>query len=176
MSELIKSLDTKYFPEGNLGLEPPEDIVNLPGVSEFVISRLVKVRKEGIEKIVYVAGIIGSDGPEHEDFNRAQLKMRAAELRSESSTRFVFTSPDIFTPGLFQRLRESQLERREKRIHLIEFWRGIFRSGEINDLILTQGWRRSEGAIDEFKTATSLGINILDEDKGSTAERTIVFP
>jgi hypothetical protein len=158
-------------------LEPPLDVVNLPSVKVFLIDRLQAYRDtRGYRQVAYVAGIIGSKGQEFEDFNRAELKRIAEEYRKADETVFTFTSPDVFTKGLFARLEESRLERNERRLLLIEFWRGVLGSGQVNNLILTPGWRESMGATDEYNVAVNLGISIHDIEQSVDPASRIIIP
>ncbi|OGH10799.1 MAG: hypothetical protein A3B38_03805 [Candidatus Levybacteria bacterium RIFCSPLOWO2_01_FULL_36_13] len=130
-------------------------------VLDAVISLFEKTRKEtGDSRIGYVAGIIGSDGENRVDENRKILDRHTQRIRTEYDFP-IFSATDIFeNPDLWYRLEEIRLERPERRMAFLHFWREVLELGKVTDIFMTPRWEKSEGASDEHETAKRLGIKI----------------
>lgn len=115
--------------------------------------------KNGNIKIGYVAGILNSDGQKHFEDNRKKLADYAEKLRKIHKFP-IFSSVDIFSNEVYDRLEEWKvsLEERETKARL--FWREILEGGHVTDIFMTPRWEKSKGATDEHKTAKRIGLTI----------------
>lgn len=133
---------------------------SLPRVKEQIVALFEQMKGENGEKrIGYVAGIIGSDGLEKVAENMQKLAEHTERIRREQDFP-IFSSTDIFSEELYERLEEMRLEYEEQRKVFMQFWREIFEEGGISDIFMTPRWEESEGAFDEYETAKRLGIAI----------------
>lgn len=133
---------------------------NLNSIREAIVMLFEAIRKEtGEKRIGYVAGIIGSDGPEKMQENRDKLIVHTEKIRGEQKYP-IFSSTDIFTKEVYDQLEEIKLEWLLRRQFFIKFWREVLEQGKFTDIFMTPRWEESEGAIDEYETAKRLGITI----------------
>ena len=131
------------------------------------LKMLRRLRDDGFT-IHHIAGPITADGDENINANLAKLLEWRTELSAALGPKaFVFTSPVIFSEGLYVRLGTFEKEPVQREIEFREFWDKLFESGVIDEIHLTPGWERSEGATREHETAKRLGIktNYLKETK-----------
>ena len=112
----------------------------------------IHVEKPGT-RLGYVAGIITSDGPEKIWENIDHLEQHTHRLRAEHSWP-IFSATDVFSRELFDRLDVGVAHPQEYQ----HFWRNVLGSGYVTDIFMTPRWEISKGAIDEFETATRLGL------------------
>lgn len=124
-------------------------------VKLFEITR----KKNNIEKIGYVAGIITSDGREYFAANRKRLADYVKKLR-EIHKFPMFSAVDVFSSEVYERLGEWKLPFREREIKARYFWRKILKSGHITDIFMTPRWEKSKGASNEHETAKKIGLRI----------------
>ncbi|MBI2613444.1 MAG: hypothetical protein HYW62_01605 [Candidatus Levybacteria bacterium] len=123
-------------------------------------------KKNSIEKIGYVAGIITSGGPEYFKANRRRLADYVGKLRKIHNFP-MFSAIDVFTSEVYERLEEWKLPFSEREVKARSFWRKILKSGHVTDIFMTPRFKKSKGASDEHKTAKEIGLTIhyMNEDK-----------
>lgn len=137
-----------------------KDATNLNEVRDamIIICKQIKL-KNALMRLGYVAGIIYSDGPEKVEENIRILNDHTEKIKK--SVDFpIFSSPDIFNNGLFDRLIEAKLPRDESKAAFVKFHREILEQAGITDIFMTPRWEKSEGAKDEYETAVRLGLEI----------------
>lgn len=117
-----------------------------------VINALKKVKRNGIKNIGYVSGIISSDGVKHIPVNVKALEMYTEFYRSYVQFP-VFSSSDIFYGKYIEKFNLNQSE-------WFSFWNNILKSETITDVFMTPRWEVSKGALEEYKTAKALSLNI----------------
>ncbi len=133
---------------------------NIYEVSEATLNVLSLVRREHPDQtIVYVAGAITADGPDKIEENSRILAERAAQVRKVHP--LTFSAPDIFTPEVYQKIKGLSLPQ-EQYFH---FFRRKLRSGFIDVVYMTPGWVRSSGSRDEYQTAHTNGITVVEMEK-----------
>ncbi len=107
--------------------------------------------------IIYVAGIISSDGKDFIQRNRQILANNTEKVREATrETAFVFSAEDIFDDKVIAKLDPNEISNEE---NWYQFWRNVLRSG-VTHIVLTPRWEESKGATDEFLTANSIGLPI----------------
>lgn len=136
-------------------------ISNMVELRDAMIVLFEMLRMEtGQDRIGYVAGVIGSEGEDKVEANREILRNYTERIRAENDFP-IFSATDIFeTPGLWERLPETNLEINERRKVFIKFWRELLELGKVTDIFMTPRWEISEGATDEYETSQRLGIEI----------------
>lgn len=133
---------------------------NLDQVRDKIVTLFERTRKKtGSERIGYVAGIIGSDGPEKVEENRKKLADNTERIRATNDFP-IFSATDVFSEELFIRLEELRLSLLERRQAFIKFWREVLELGRVTDIFMTPRWEESEGARDEHETAQRLSIKV----------------
>lgn len=124
------------------------------------LKMLKELRSEGLS-IHHIAGPITADGDHNIKRNLAQLLKQRVELASKLGPKaFVFTSPLIFSEGLYVRLGTFDKEPVQREAEFQEFWDKLLESGLIDEIHFTTGWERSVGAKCEHQTAITNGIKI----------------
>ncbi len=111
-------------------------------------------------KVVYVSGMISSDGPPKIPENLRLLAKRTEEIRVKEDEALVFSASDIFSVELGNRLHATGVLGADYML----FWRKILEAGIVDTVVMTKRWRNSVGARDEFNVAMELGLKIIDED------------
>lgn len=113
----------------------------------------------GIIRIGYVAGIVNSDGPQYFEINRKKLANHAGKLRRIHKFP-MFSAVDVFSDYVYAQLEEMELSFDQREAKMRSFWRKILKSGCVTDIFMTPRWDRSNGAVDEHKTAKTIGLTI----------------
>jgi hypothetical protein len=129
-------------------------VTDLQGIQTNFIAIMRGIR-ERWPRLGYVAGIVSSDGPDHIERNMDILRRYEAAIRSRSDYP-VFSSADLFSRKVYGQVRLSGLTNQA----FMDLWKGIFEAGFITDVSFTPRWENSEGARDEYKNASFLGMNI----------------
>lgn len=115
-------------------------------------------RQNSTLPITYVAGIVTSDGPQNIDKNMQMLSVYVDRLISDN--RFgpqVFSASDVFNRPLFAKFDNAGAENSD----YLNFWVKILRTKTVDNLLLTPGWRRSNGATAENNVAKQVKLNIF---------------
>ena len=106
-----------------------------------------------------MAGIISSDGPQYFEINRKKLANHTKKLRIIHKFP-IFSAIDVFSTDVYMRLKEMTLSFEKREVKMRFFWREILKSGYITDIFMTPRWDKSNGAVDEHKTAKIIGLTI----------------
>lgn len=134
---------------------------SLDDVLAKTLNEFQRLTESGLE-VHYVAGAISSDGDEHIDRNIAELLRLQVEVAQQLGEKaIVLTSPAIFTPLMYKKLRIFEMPRVERELNLQGFWDKIISSGYISGIHFAPNWRRSVGAKLEHEAATQNGTGIF---------------
>lgn len=128
---------------------------SLEEVTLSLVSYLSKIHAS--KKIVYVSGIITSDGQDFIKRNIRNLKRHTKDISCGTDSH-VFSAVDALTSNVIENLRKHNHYTEE---HYRVFWKTILESKVIDSIVMTPGWSRSSGAIIEYRTALSEKIEIL---------------
>ncbi len=131
-----------------------EGIVDLQGVGTIFINILTDTRRRW-PRLGVISGVVSSEGREHIPRNMQTLREHEGIIRSEVDYP-VFSCADVFSPKVYAQIALDGLTNQS----FIEFWQRVFEEGKITDVFMTPRWEISEGARDEFETATRLGLQI----------------
>lgn len=123
-----------------------------------VIEILWQLKRKGIQRIGYVAGLVSSDGEEKIQENLERLNFYTNLLSKKYPKAKFFSAADIFNKELYKKLLGENFIISKRKKSFLEFWRGILKNGGVDDVSMTPGWDRSVGAINEHKTILKLGI------------------
>lgn len=124
--------------------------------------KVIAYRKGNQARVVYVAGPISSDGEHKIAANIERLmEFRRALAHGLGEGAFVFASPSIFTPSVYQRLRIFDMPREERELKLQGFYDKVIESKHLDGIYFTPGWDRSTGAKREHETAVRVGVPVL---------------
>ncbi len=86
-------------------------------------------KKKNAKRIGYVAGIIGSEGPEHVENNLKKLMDYTMTIRKKHDFP-IFSATDVFKEtGLLETLQEMKLSRNEREVLFITFGERFFLAG-----------------------------------------------
>lgn len=123
--------------------------------------------KNKTNRIGYVAGIINSDGPEYYRANRKRLTDYVKKL-GEIHKFPMFCAVNVLSSEVYEKLAEWKLPFSEREVKARSFWRKILKSGHVTDVFMTPRFEKSEGALDEHKTAKKIGLTIhyVEEPSG----------
>lgn len=125
-------------------------------VRDGLIALLARVKAEHPEeRILYVIGIISSDGAEHVQRNLDALE-RNTKLLREHYGPFVFSARSVWSDELFARVGSPNIPEQD----FIQLWDEMLHCGCISGLLLTPRWEISRGAQDEHRIARSLNLEI----------------
>ena len=127
---------------------------SLKEVADLVTARLRHVRQDA-DRLVYVAGIVSSDGPEQIATNLRSLHQNATYVAERFSAP-TFSAADVFSPDVYARVG---LETRTN-AEFCHFWTAVLRSGFVTDIVLTPRWRTSAGARSEYAVARRRGLRL----------------
>ncbi|MEA3355622.1 MAG: hypothetical protein U9Q63_04040 [Patescibacteria group bacterium] len=134
-----------------------KDTISLSEIRETLVTNLAKfVEETQPQKVGFVAGAITAPTIEEINQNRARLVRFASHLNKQHPDCFFFSSADIFTDNVRERINSSQVSHEQ----WMDYWRTILNANLITDLFLTPGWKKSAGTRDEHKTAKTIGLNI----------------
>jgi hypothetical protein len=127
-------------------------------VETRLLGMLAILEDEGVG-IALVSGAVFADGFEHVDRNLAAINSRTNTVR-QTFPGVVLSCPDvIYNLGLHDRLDVYSWPYDKRRERFLQFWQNVVNGG-VTDLFMVPGWERSEGARDEYATATRLGLQI----------------
>jgi hypothetical protein len=133
---------------------------SLDDVFTKTVTELQGYTESGLE-IHYVAGTISSDGDEYIERNIAELlRLQAVLTQQLGEKALVLTSPVIFTPAVYDRLKVFELPREERELKFQNFWDKIITSGYMTGIHFAPKWERSIGTKLEHEAATQQGIDI----------------
>jgi len=123
--------------------------------------KVIAYRKGNQSRVVYVAGPISSAG-EHKIVENIErlMEFQRALARELGEGAFVFASPSIFTPDIYERLRIFEMPRDEREDQLRKFFDTVIESKHLDGVYFTPGWERSIGARREHETALRVGVPI----------------
>ena len=107
------------------------------------------------KKIIFVTGVITSDGPEHVEENRKKLFTATECIRSKTDG-FVFCWEHIFTDGVKARINYNEIPYED----FLVCSKDIIESCVLTDVYMTYGWERSTGARLEHDTALTKKIPV----------------
>ncbi len=138
---------------------------SLKDVQNFVIPILKAANNNGKTSIAYISGIISSDGPSQIQKNITALKCYTDYYRRTQPFP-VFSSSDIFNIQIEGKFSATQKE-------WVTFWNNILMSGFITDLFLTPRWHCSQGAKEEYRTASIMGLKIRDDSNSPNLLRLV---
>lgn len=125
---------------------------NLDEVADLLIDYL----KKSNGPVMYVAGMVTSEGPENIEKNVAVLESWTQKIARENPF-IVFSSNDVFGKSrLWKKFDNLGFINQE----YVNFWRKILESGAVTDIVMTPRWEISNGARDEHKTAKRHDISI----------------
>lgn len=147
--------------EAPIPLDFRERFVNVRNFQELAattVEWIQEKKKGGAERIGFVSGIVASQGPEHVKENMKKLLDETTRLGAEHGFP-VFSSTEIFTSGVWEKLPEVKLPKAERSPHMHKLFRDIL-AGGVTDLFMMPDWEQSGGAIDENKAAKELGLQI----------------
>jgi hypothetical protein len=109
--------------------------------------------------IALVSGAVFADGLEHVARNLTTINNHTQAVR-QTFPGVVLSCPEvIYNLGLDRTLDVYSWPYDQRRERFIQFWQNVV-SGGVTDLFMVPGWERSEGARDEYATATRLGLQI----------------
>jgi len=133
-------------------------------VARFELTRIFKeVKRHPGATIGFVSGIVTSDGPEHIARNLQTLSAYAHQIRRGGLFGPNIISPaDVFNIPLIAKF--DNLGAKES--DYLKFWRELLRSRLIDFVFMTPGWKRSQGATQEYIIAKQLHLNILSINLG----------
>lgn len=109
--------------------------------------------------LAYVAGVLTSEG----DFeqNRERLRRLTEKARFHFYPYPVFSAVDVFSDGVYERLKESKEPYEEREIKFRNFWKNILSvPGLVTHVYMTPRWNISKGAIAEEIQALRNGLNV----------------
>lgn len=124
-------------------------------LDDVLTSTLAILDRLGQPRIGLVSGPITADGPANVSRNIHTL-LRHARYLEEANGIPIVAAPYVFTESVYERIRVHEIA--EPRFH--DFWRAVLRSGRVTDVYMVDGWDRSNGAMDEFRVASELGLAI----------------
>lgn len=124
--------------------------------------KVIAHRKGDQFRVIYVAGPISSDG-EHKIVENIErlMEFQRALAHELGQGAFVFASPSIFTPSVYERLRVFEMQRALREKGLQEFFDAVIESGYLDSIYLAPGWERSVGARREYETARRIGVEVV---------------
>lgn len=132
----------------------------LDDVLKASIKMLKRLRADGYTTH-HIAGPITADGDENINVNLVKLMEWRSELSAALGPKaFVFTSPVIFSEGLYVRLGTFDKEPLQRESEFRDFWDKLLESGVVDEIHFTPGWERSVGATREHETAERLVMKI----------------
>lgn len=145
-----------------------KDVHNLEDIGFVVCDVISKLRESGVTEVGFVSGPVNnSKDPDKKvryevmKENMQYMREVASNLRAERGTPIV-ASTDIFDVA-WRDLEEVQPDfpegKRSERMK--DLFDKILASG-VTNVFMIRGWRNSEGALHEKKTAENLGIQIHD--------------
>ncbi|QQG44393.1 MAG: DUF4406 domain-containing protein [Candidatus Roizmanbacteria bacterium] len=143
---------------------------NFSDIQNALKKSIDEMKERGIQKIGFVSGPVAKNSEPDPELRRKstmenseRMRKYAAQLREEQGFP-VFASTDIFDIiwddlEELKRVKEGTLSREEMSAMMKPLFQEVLRSG-VTDIYMIPGWDQSEGAVDEFKTAQEIGINI----------------
>ncbi len=111
-----------------------------------LLEQLQKIKKE--KKVIYVSGIITSEGEQNIKGNIEELKKYVNHIRNTTKSS-VFAASDVITEKILDNFAESNYTEKDYR----KFWREIINSNLIDKIIMTPKWFKSIGAKEEYIVA-----------------------
>lgn len=108
-------------------------------------------------QIIYVQGVISSDGETKIAHNLRVLQMRTARIQKVMSVP-VFSSTDIFTANIYSQIEETHLPRNLREYYFRNWWGDIIQSGFISHICQTPRHQISEGC--NFEEYAGRAVNL----------------
>lgn len=125
---------------------------------ERFLSSLAEIKQHNPElRVYYVIGIVTSEGPAFVERNLQLLQERVRKVE-EKVGGLVLSAADIFNRELFEKFDTMGATNED----YLNFWEEVLSSKHITDVVRAPGWKRSEGARHENKTAKRLGLPTHD--------------
>ena len=134
------------------------NVRNFQELSSATVEWMQEKKKGGVERIGFVSGMVASQGPQNVKDNMQRLLDESTLLTKELNFP-VFSSTEIFTSGVWERLPETQLPKAERSPHMHQLFRDIL-AGGVTDIFMMPDWQQSGGATDENNAAKELGLKI----------------
>ena len=128
---------------------------NLEGVFSALAEHLAEVHKG--KKVAYISGIITSDGPDCVVRNIQNLRRYAEDFSCQKDL-YVVSPVDVLNKVVLTRLQRTN-EYRETDYR--NFWKSVLESKLIDMLVMTPRWSKSQGAVIEYRTATTTNIEVI---------------
>lgn len=129
------------------------NLTDLNNAERTILERLRKASKKTVHgKVGFVSGVLSSSKPLDIIRNFRTLHNYTKLVRKNVDFP-VFSAIDFFGRTILIKLTYQKKDNQK-------LWNKILQSGYITDLFMAPGWKESNGAISEYKTAKKSGIKI----------------
>ncbi len=157
---IAEAAEATVFKQGFENCEPEERFAYL---LEAIFQEIQEIYQE--QKIALVCGIISGNGDNKIQENvetliswRQRIQKTLGEKEIELPT---LTSPFIFTEIIYEKVGAFAMDRRKREFLFQEFYRAFLKSGIVSHIFVTPGYEESEGTLDEIRTASEEGVEIV---------------